>query len=208
MKIIQKREIFSSWEDLKKLAYTPVIVIQSGDMIPVTMKNGEKIVLQVTHDETGKTFFVMDDCMKDRHYMNASNTNKGGWASSALREYLNTEVFKLLPDDLQTVIAPTTIVQIVDGERIESKDKLFLLSKTQVFGKGYWSINEPQDTQLDCFQQQKDCIKLRFGSANYWWLRSPLASSSTTFCSVSNNGNAYSYFASASFGVSWGFCIN
>lgn len=206
MEIIQKREVFSSWEELKKLAYTPVI--QSGDMIPVTMKNGEKIVLKVTHDKTGKTFFVMDACMKDRRYMNASNTNKGGWASSTLREYLNTEVIKLLPDDLQTVIVPTPIVQIVDGERIESKDKLFLLSTTQVFGKGYWSINEPQDTRLDCFQQPKDRIKLRCGSAYYWWLRSPLASSSTFFCYVSNSGNAASYFASSSNGVSWGFCIN
>lgn len=182
--------------------------IQSGDMLPVTMKNGEKIVLKVTHDETGKTFFVMDACMKDRQCMNEPNTNKGGWANSALREYLNTEVFKLLPDDLQAVIVPTTIVQIVDGERIESKDKLFLLSTTQVFGKDDWSSVEPEDTQLDCFQQPEDRIKLLCGSAAGWWLRSPLASYSTYFCHVFSDGGTFSYGSSGSYGVSWGFCIN
>jgi hypothetical protein len=57
MEIIQKRRVFSSWEELKKLAYTPNLgsVIQSGDMIPVTTKNGEEIALKVTRDETGKT---------------------------------------------------------------------------------------------------------------------------------------------------------
>jgi hypothetical protein len=210
MEIIQKRRVFSSWEELKKLAYTPNLgsVIQSGDMIPVTMKNGEEIVLKVTRDETGKTFFIMDACMMDSHYMSPSDFNNGGWANSALRKYLNAEVFGLLPDDLQAVIVPTTIVQIVGGKRIESEDKLFLLSKTQVFGRNDWSDNEPQDTQLDCFQQPKDRMKLSCGSATAWWLRSPLASSSSYFCFVTSSGSAYNINACYSYGVSWGFCIN
>ena len=91
-----------------------------------------------------------------------------------MRQYLNNTVFALLPDELQALIAPTTIVQIVDGERVETEDKLFLLSKTQVFGKGRWSEREPEDAQLLCFLREKDRVKECGDNGTWWWwLRSP-----------------------------------
>lgn len=138
--------------------------------------------------------------------MNKQNTNKGGWAACDMRRYLNKTVFSLLPDDLQAVIAPTTVVQIVDGERVETEDKLFLLSRTQVFGKGRWTEREPEDTQLDCFTREKDRVK-ECGSNGtwFWWLRS--AYGNYCFGSVYGGGYVNYDFAGNSYGVALGFCL-
>lgn len=210
MEIIKKTIKKSSWAELKAAAEAGTLdtLIQSGDLILFTLKSGEKVAVRATHDDNGKLFFVLEDCMQDNHAMNKDLTKKCGWDTSDMREYLNTEVFALLPDDLQAVIVPTTIVQIVDGKRVESVDKLFLLSKTQVFGKGDWSDDEPEDTQLDWFLHEKNRLKKRAGKRICaWWLRSLLSSSSSSFCNVYSSGNSFYNFASASCGVAFGFRI-
>ena len=205
-----KREILlnPTWADLKAAANDGTLntLIQSGDLIPFTLKNGEKLAVRATRDETGKLFFMLEDCMRDTRSINEWPTSKGGWAACDMRKYLNTEVFTLLPDDLQSVIVPTTIVQIVDGERIESKDKLFLLSTTQVFGKDDWSDVEPEDKQLDCFRHQKD--RLKEWTKKGLWLRSPWASDPTYFSHIFSGGGAFSYGFRGSYGVAFAFCIN
>ena len=214
MNIIKKKVFQSTWADLKAAAEAGTLggIVQSGDLIPVTLKSGEEIVLKVAHDENGNLFFVLVDCMEDEHTMNNERTNKGGWDACGMRKYLNKTVLALLPDDLQAVIAPTTIVQIVDGERVESVDKLFLLSKTQVFGKGDWSDVEPEDTQIDCFRCEKDRVKESAAQGDHcvWWLRSPVASSSSNFYLVNSNGYSGStnLGASSSYGVAFGFRIS
>ena len=195
----------STWADLK----ANECELRSGDIIPVTLKNGEEIDVEVAHDETGKTFFVFKDCMNERHFMNMRLTNKGAWDASDIRRYANNEVFDLLPDDLQAVIVPTKIVQtnvLVEDDIAESEDKLFLLSATQVFGTDWWSENEPNDTQLDIFKKAKNRVKKWRGSASWWWLRS--ANSGNYFSFVSTDGSDYISSADASGGVVLGFCIN
>ena len=210
MNIIKKTIKQSSWAELKAAAEAGTLdtLIQSGDLIPFNLKTGEEVAVRATRDGTGKLFFVLEDCMEDEHAMNKERTNKGGWDACGMRKYLNKTVLALLPDDLQTVIAPTTIVQIVDGERVESVDKLFLLSKTQVFGKGDWSDDEPEDTQLDCFRREKDRVKECAENGTWcWWLRSPVASSSSNFYNVNNSGISYGSNAANSYGVAFGFSL-
>lgn len=201
-----------SWAELKKAADTGDLaqVLHSGDTLGITLKNGEAVTLVVGTDEKGNMFFSTQDCLRNEHRMNNTMTNRGGWKATEMRRYLNEEVFALLPDDLQAVIKPTTIVQIVDGKRVETQDKLFLFSATQVFGKGTYSENEPEDTQLDIFRREKDRVKEcnTYGTW-FWWLRS--ASSHTNFsygfCSVTSNGRGNGYAAYYSHGVALGFSI-
>lgn len=166
------------------------------------------MAVRATHDENGKLFFVLEDCMEGTHPMNKEWTNKGGWKACDMRKYLNTTVFALLPEYLQAVIAPTTVVQVLNGQCVVSEDKLFLLSRTQVFGKGDWTENEPEDTQLDCFTREKDRVKECGEHGTYWWwLRSPLASSSSAFCSIYDIGYNFNFNASYAYGVAFGFCL-
>lgn len=208
MTIIQKKFVISSWESLKRAAEDGVLseIINEGDFIPVTLRTGEKIMFRATHDDTGKLFFVMENCLEDEHYMNREDTTAGGWAACDMRRYINKTIFALLPDDLQAVIAPTRIVQIVNGERVETDDKLFLLSRTQVFGEGPWTEREPEDTQLACFRYERNRVKECGDHGTwFWWLRS--AYGNDYFNYVYSTGGYNYHIASNSYGVALGFCL-
>lgn len=184
------------------------IVLCRGDQIPVTLKNGEEVVFDVTRDENEKIFFVAHDCLNDQHRMNKEWTNEGGWDACEMRAYLNSTVLALLPDEIQEVIAPTTIVQVLNGKRVESVDKLFLLSRTQVFGKGSYTKAEPDDTQLDIFLTERSRVKECGDNGTwFWWERSPYGGSAGSFCIVGSYGIASNYSANYTIGVAPGFCI-
>ena len=200
----------TSWEALKAAVADGSInkMLHNGDKVPVTLKTGEEVIFEATYDKNGKLFFVLRDCLEDEHVMNRNRTNEGGWAATDMRRYLNKTIFALLPDDLQAAIVPTKIVQIINGERVECEDKLFLPSKTQAFGKGDWTEFEPEDTQFDIFAHERDRVKECGKNGTwFWWLRSPLSSSSTSFCGVNYYGFSFSSNAYSSNGVAFGFCI-
>ena len=204
---IQEKITETTWAEVKERANAGKIA--SGERFTFSMKSGERVTVKATRDtKTGKLFFVAEDCLEDERPMNKKDTNKGGWAASYMRDYLNKTVFALLPDDLQEAIAPTSIVQIVDGERVESQDKLFLLSKTQVFGECREIEFEPEDAQLDIFLREKDRVKECGDHGTwFWWLRSPLASSSSLFCGVNSDGYSGGNAATGAYGVALGFSL-
>lgn len=205
---IQETITKTTWAEVKERANAGKI--ESGERFTFSMKSGERVTVKATRDtKTGKLFFVTEDCLEDERPMNKKDTNKGGWAASNMRKYLNKTIFALLPDDLQEIIVPTTIVQIVDGMRVECEDKLFLLSQTQVFGDGQMSEFEPEDAQLDIFLREKDRVKeCGDRGTSLWWLRSPHVPSPSDFCGVGyfgggNGGNG----ASIAYGVAFGFSL-
>jgi hypothetical protein len=137
--------------------------------------------------------------------MNEDCTNEGGWSNSAMREYLNVDIYNLLPDDLKDIIKERKISQIQDGEEYTSIDKLWLLSRTEVFGGDY--DTDSNDVHFPLFCDERSRVK-QVDSETYWyWLRSPIASSSTSFCIVYNGGGANNSGASYSGGVAFGFLI-
>lgn len=212
MKIRTMVEKESTWAKLKALSEAGKLgeVLKSGDNIPVTLKNGEEVSFDVGKDGSGKIYFVMHNCLKERRPMNSEYTSEGGWEKSDMRRYLNEEVINLLPDELRKIIKPTKIVQVWDGKRRETEDKLFLLSMTQVLGKNkkYKQI-EPDDTLIDIFENQRECVKEvnARGTSCYWWLRSPIPDSFGDFCSIYLDGTVFCYFANHSLGVAPAFCI-
>lgn len=210
MLIKTKAKFETSWDSIKNAVDGGGVtaLLHSGDEIPVTLKNGENVIFVVTYDKNGKLYFVLRDCLAGEHRMNNKNTNKGGWAATEMRTYLNSTIFALLPDDLQAVIAPTKIAQIIKGERVECEDNLFLISKTQAFGKGSWTEYEPDDTHLEIFKTDRSRVKECGNKGTwFWWLRSPYSSASTGFCYVHAHGGSTNTGANTRSGVAFGFCI-
>ena len=199
----------SSWAALKDAVKNGTIreVLHSRDKIPVTLKNGEKTAVVATYDESGKLFFVFDNCLHDPQRMNSRHTNRGAWAGSEMREYMK-KIFDLLPDDLQAVIETTHITQTHNGETYESDDKLFLLSEEQVFGMARYSESEVGVSQLDIFKTERDRVKERADvGTEWWWLRSPYSGYTNYFVYVYTSGSVSYTGASSSYGVAPGFCI-
>lgn len=212
IKVITKEAKWTSWAELKALSEAGKLgeVLKSGDNIPVTLKNGEEVSFDIGKDESGKIYFIMHNCLKETKPVNGGCTNKGGWEESDVRRYLNEEVIELLPDELREIIKPTKIVQVWDGKRRETEDKLFLLSMTQVCGKheNYKAI-EPNDSQIDIFENQRERVKEceEVEEVYYWWLRSPYSSYAHYFCYVSAIGTVNVSDASLSLGVAPAFCL-
>lgn len=200
-----------SWEELKVAAQAGTLgeVLTPGDLIQFNLKTGEEVTVRATPDTNGKWFFCFEDCVLTTRPMSKRNTNRGGWAACEMRKYLNVAIFELLPNDLQAVISPTKIVQVLDGERVEVEDKLFLLSKTQMFGKGPWSALEPEDAHLIYYNREKNRVKECEENGTWWYfLRTPVNGYTGNFCAVFSNGSYYISGAGNNIGVAPGFCID
>ena len=147
--------------------------------------------------------FMLKDCLRDTYPMNDDCTNAGGWKASKLRKVLNTEILALLPDDMRAAIKP----RVIDGE----SDLLWLASEMEVFGPHDWTENDPDcGEQMAYYKRRGNRIKAlgdEGEAANAWWERSPGASGSAYFCGVSSSGSAHGNYASASYGVAFGFCV-
>lgn len=153
--------------------------------------------------------FQLVDCLNTTYKMNSSNTNVGGWKSSEMRSRMS-EFLGQLDEDLQSVIKPVNkLVSIGNGNStIETvSDKLFLLSEVEIFGSRKCSF-AGEGSQYDWYKAGNTRVKKVNGSASDWWERSPdIGRSPKFFCEVDSGGDASSYGASNSYGVSFGFCV-
>lgn len=201
------------WNTIKKAQADGKLqeLLQVGDELDITLKTGEALTAQAAGTTENGLRFVLKDCMKDMRSMNKHMTNKGGWRDCEMRLWLNETIFHILPDELQEIIVPRRIVQTVDGEALESEDKLWLPSFTEIFGKENakdWAPADTDETQLELFSTERSRVKERPGNGTWWyWLRSPYGSRSASFCYVYSGGLASYNFASNARGVAFGFCL-
>ena len=210
-----------SWSRIKYLSnsmgYNPFFKI--GDTKDITLKNGEKITMRIIgirHDITpdghkAALTWEMVDFMEDRHEMNKSCTNEGGWASSEMRRYLNEDVFALLPDDVQDVIRPVIKTTSCGGKKdgkVSTVDKLFLLSEHERYGRKFYSAGD-EGRWYQWYRREGVSYAKNYpnGDSGWGWMRSPYGSNSTRFCRVNSYGSADYGSASHSYGVAFGFCM-
>ena len=186
-----------------------------GDQKTVSI-NGTNYKVQIIgfdHDQltsggmAGITFQLVD-CLNQTAQMNSSNTNAGGWNSSAMRTRMSTYLGQL-PAALRNVIK-TVNKRTSAGNQSSSiqttQDKLFLLSEIEIFGATTYSF-AGEGTQYEYYAAGNTTIKKVNGSANYWWERSPRSGGTASFCAVNASGSADNNSASGSIGVSFGFCV-
>ncbi len=190
-----------------------------GDTKPVTLTTGETIELQIAgfnHDTfsdgvTAPVTFVMKDCLNTTAQMNSSNTNAGGYPASAMKNWVNTNIYDKLPADFKALVAPvkkkwyTTYNQA--SSLTEGDYNVWLLSEAEVFDSIFQAIGNGEGSKYPIFTDNTSRIKKVNGTANIWWLGSCLGSTSNGFVRVLSDGDVSGALASSLQGVCAGLCI-
>ena len=142
------------------------------------------------------------------HKMNSTDTNSGGWNSSAMKSWLNGTFYNALPSDLKNVITACTKYtdntgggSNTSGNVTSTSQKIWLLAEFEVFGVRSYANQYEQNSQAQYDYYKNGNSKVRYNhgsqsSTNSWWLRSPFYSSnSNNFCYVnySSAGTSYAY---------------
>lgn len=159
-------------------------------------------------------------------YMNASNTNSGGWSSSYMRTNIlgaslsthSGTFIGALPAALRAALKSVAKYTNNTGYSAEASavtkttDFAFLLSEFEVFGTTLYANKSEKNKQMqyDYYSSGNSKIKYNYSdpsSSIFWWLRSPVANNATTFVVVENGGEDYYSNASYSRGVAPGFCV-
>ena len=193
-----------------------------GSEFEITLTDGTKIVLQYGTDKKGNKFLVFKDPMWCEQ-MNEDWQKPNYWRDTDLRAKCNGEYYDLLPDWLKPYVLETTNVQVRDGERVETVDKLFPLSLSQVFpeeylkwlGDGETTLidSEPEDTLISLFEDPRNRVKFMWDDkrkmmcAYYWFLRSSGSGDYSYFTGVNYAGSYSLLYCSSTHGVVLGFRV-
>lgn len=157
--------------------------------------------------------------------MNSSNTNNGGWGSSAGRTTLNGTIYNNFPSDLKALIKARKVpygptYNSTSPSVSYTNDKLWLMSYSEVYGKDVdsWMVSQGwsstanhawmgnEGEQMTWFKNagiaangSSSNYSALIGGGTYRWLRSCYPGSSSYFGSVSyGNGSPNNGSASSS----------
>ena len=183
--------------------------------------NGETLTFVIVgkdHDDladgSGKAplTFGMKNLMAETRQMNATNTNSGSFAGSAMYSWLSGTIYPNLPAELKDAIKAVNKKTSSGGSSSSIRTDamyLWLFSEIEVFGTTTHSF-AGDGTQYPYFATTAERIKrLSNGAsaATYWWERSPRRNTSGYFCDVDTSGSANYTAASNFYGVCFGFCV-
>lgn len=159
---------------------------------------------------TGKAgiTFQMHDCFATSYAMNSSDTNSGGWKSSAMRTSTMATMKGYLPSTWQSIIKPINKACYTSANGIETvSDSCFLLAEIEIFGARPYS-RDGEGTQYAYYKAGNSMVKNKSGSANLWWERSTYSTKfADMFCCVTKEGSYGIASPSGSNGVAFGFCV-
>ena len=154
------------------------------------------------------------------YYMHSIYSNAGGWPMTKMRIYLENDIYRSLPSDLQSAIIDTKVVSghgsTVGETNFVSMDKLYLLSTAEVWGSYISSFDTAISStrQLDYYKSRITASNMTGaaqknfnGTRNAWWLRTAY-SDNTEFFFIADNRGDYDYTeADSSYGVAPAFRI-
>ena len=200
----------SSWEIIKDNLEQNDVHCQIGDVVTSELRNGN--VQQWTITDFGSDYirFEAKDCIEGvKQRMNKKRINAGGIASSLMQEYLDNDIWNLLPDDLQDVISTVDRKYMDGAEEKTYQTKLFLPSASEVFDADNCLGEENLYKQLDYYKDCRNRIKREgfWNGPSPWWLSSPYSGNDAYFCGVANVGAAGCGRANDSYSVAPCFII-
>lgn len=188
----------------------------AGDTKTVTLLNGDTYTLQIwdfndlLDDKGNKNGIHLGsvELQRDLAKMNDTSTNKGGFISSKMCTTTLPSIFELFPDDIKPYVRKTHIKCYGGSEdagaSFEADVELFPPSEYEMFHSTSYALQEGQ--YLKYWQEHstaEDRKKTQLGqtSLQWYWLRSALRSSSSSFVYVGSAGGLVSDGASFAGGV-------
>ena len=162
---------------------------------------------------TGKAgiTFQMHDLFETGYKMNSSNTNSGGWKSSAMRTSTMKTIKGYMPAAWQTAIKPVNKASGLGGGSSSGtetvSDSCFLLAEIEVFGSNTYSVSG-EGTQYAYYKAGNSKVKNMINNYNYhWWERSPYSGDGESFCVVYMDGSAIHSNPTMNPCVAFAFCV-
>lgn len=205
--LVRKRTQHINWSEIKSEIENGYgnAILSVGDKLCFTLKDGRAAsvsVIAINHYENNSVIFMFDNMLWEKE-MNHRSTNHGGWHDSYMADFLDDEVYAVLPEELACVIKTRTIVQKLDNVEYKRESKLWLPSMTEVFGErtGYDECDFG-DIQFPIFKKGINRIRARESGETYWyWLRAPHLDTSDDFWMVDYDGDSDWDYASDTNGV-------
>ena len=210
--IVRRHEQRVEWVDIQDIIRKgrAGVSIPPGTEINFQLKNGDPaqvVVVGVDHYNKGDAVFWFRRIV-GRHCMNKKNTNADGFpGADDMREYLE-DVYSLLPDELQSVIALHKTVLKIDGEMTSCEDRLFLMTEFEGRGDTIFSEYNGVGKQFEFFKERRNRIAYDAdGDPMWYWTADPSAANTTHFCDFYGDGVSGNSGASGDGGVAPLFVI-
>ena len=166
-----------------------------------TLANGKTCAFVV-----GQKNFLANGTSREAGYMNSSNTNAGGWKSSARRTWCNETYYNAIASGFKALLKQFINKSGTGGGSSsgteDTTDWTALPAEVEVFGSTTYSVSG-EGSQFKYYETSANRIKKAgdSGSADLWWERSPYSGNSGNFCRVYSNGGAGSNNASRAYGI-------
>ena len=199
VKLYERKQRRQNWADIQK-------TIQEGnaaEFLPGTelhfaLKDGrpaKAVVIGINHYNQRDAVFRIVEPLTFAG-MNKEHTNAGGWDKCDARRLLNEEIFPLLPDELQAVIAKHTTTQKIDGETVTSEDFLFLPSEFEIIGCNRYAEYNGVDKVFGYLKERINRLIVdEDDDLRAFWTADPSAAYTTYFCRFASDGYSNAYGA-------------
>lgn len=215
----------STWAEIKAAVQAGIngldlsSVWNIGDTKSVTLTTNEVIELQIAgfnHDTysdgvTAPVTLVMKDCLSSIEPMNSANSNAGGYPASAMKTYVETNIYNKLPSDLKAIVSPVKkrcYTSYPDASSLsEANYNVWLLAEAEVFDSVSHTIGNGEGTKYPIFTNNTSRVKKVNTVTRLWWLRSCTKSSGRSFVLVYDDGNVSYANATDYCGVAVGLCV-
>lgn len=184
-------------------------LISPFDEIEIPLDTGGSVTVVCGYSDSHTARFVMKDCW-DEAVMNEEATNKTGYYASKGRQHVLEDILPHIDPEWRELFKLRHLTEIIDGEKVEYDDLMWLPSATDVFGPsedGYWKDID-DSFQLPIFAKERDRVKECGDEGTYpYWLRSVSATATNLFRYVNTGGGSFNGSAYPSYGFAPGFDI-
>ena len=147
-------------------------------------------------------------------YMNADNTNVGGWNNCPRRLWCNNGFYQALPSYMKNLVkqvSKLTSEGNTSSSIVTASDYVFLLSEIEYFGTITNSF-AGEGSQYKLYQNSaSNRYKLPKKDASsgtyYYWERSPRNNVTQAFCNIDLDGSAGTTWSGSTFGLAPSWCL-